>query len=120
MTWPDQAIEQIPATRFQPPFCPNPRCKAHHNVQPGGFRFHRHGVYIRKGDGRVVPRFLCLGCGATFSQQTFSTTYYLKVTRLLVPVAAGLLAGSAHRQLARSLHCAPSTVTRGRRTVCAA
>ena len=112
MTWPDQAIEQIPTTRFQPPFCPNPRCKAHHNVQPGGFRFHRHGVYIRKGDGRVVPRFLCLGCGATFSQQTFSTTYYLKVTRLLVPVAAGLLAGSAHRQLARSLHCAPSTVTR--------
>jgi hypothetical protein len=28
------------------------------------------------------------------------------------PVAAGLLAGSAHRQLARSLGCAPSTVTR--------
>jgi len=29
-----------------------------------------------------------------------------------VPVAAGLVAGSAHRQLARSLGCAPSTVTR--------
>ena len=29
-----------------------------------------------------------------------------------MPVAAGLLAGSAHRQLARSLQCAPSTVTR--------
>ena len=29
-----------------------------------------------------------------------------------MPVAAGLVAGSAHRQLARSLGCAPSTVTR--------
>jgi hypothetical protein len=28
------------------------------------------------------------------------------------PVAAGLVAGSAHRQIARSLGCAPSTVTR--------
>jgi hypothetical protein len=31
---------------------------------------------------------------------------------LLIPIAAGLNAGSAHRQLARSLDCAPSTVTR--------
>jgi hypothetical protein len=31
---------------------------------------------------------------------------------LLIPVGAGLVAGSAHRQLARSLGCAPSTVTR--------
>ena len=48
----------------------------------------------------------------TFSTQTFSTTYYLKRRELLLPVAAGLQAGSAHRQLARSLRCAPSTVTR--------
>jgi hypothetical protein len=38
--------------------------------------------------------------------------YYLKRPELLVPVAAGLVAGSAHRQLARSLRCAPATVTR--------
>jgi hypothetical protein len=31
---------------------------------------------------------------------------------LTVPIAAGLNAGSAHRQIARSLGCAPSTVTR--------
>ncbi|HET8948687.1 MAG TPA: hypothetical protein VFQ07_17035 [Candidatus Polarisedimenticolia bacterium] len=31
---------------------------------------------------------------------------------MLLPVAAGLVAGSAHRQIARSLGCAPSTVTR--------
>jgi hypothetical protein len=39
-------------------------------------------------------------------------SYYRKRPELLVPVAAGLVAGSAHRQLARSLGCAPSTVTR--------
>jgi len=36
----------------------------------------------------------------------------LKRPELLLPVAAGLVAGSAHRQIARSLGCAPSTVTR--------
>jgi len=44
--------------------------------------------------------------------QTFSCTYYLKRPELLLPVAAGLVAGSAHRQIARSVGCAPSTVTR--------
>lgn len=48
----------------------------------------------------------------TFSRQSFASSYYLKQPRLLAPVAAGLVAGSAHRQLARSLHCAPSTITR--------
>jgi hypothetical protein len=56
-----------------------------------------------------VPRFRCAACGHTFSRQTFSITYYRK---LIPPVAAGLVAGSAHRQIARSLGCAPSTVTR--------
>ena len=36
----------------------------------------------------------------------------MKRPELLGPVAAGLVAGSAHRQIARSLGCAPSTVTR--------
>jgi hypothetical protein len=51
-------------------------------------------------------------CGRTFSRRTFSLAYYRKRPELLRPVAAGLQAGSAHRQLARSLGCAPSTVTR--------
>ena len=59
-----------------------------------------------------IPRFRCLTCGRVFSRQSFATSYYLKRPELLVPVAAGLVAGSAHRQLARSLGCAPSTVTR--------
>ncbi len=39
-------------------------------------------------------------------------SFYLKRPELLIPVAAMLQAGSAHRQIARSLGCAPSTVTR--------
>jgi hypothetical protein len=50
-------------------------------------------------------------CRKSCSQQTFSCTYYLKRPELLAPVAAGLNAGSAHRQLARSLGCAPETVS---------
>ena len=65
------------------------------------------------GDGRRVQRFLCHECGRSFGQQTFSCTYYAKLPRsCLIGVAAGLVAGSAHRQIARTLGCAPSTVTR--------
>ena len=59
-----------------------------------------------------MPRFLCLTCRRTFSRQTFSTSYYLKRPELLLPTAAALQAGSALRQIARSLACAPSTPTR--------
>jgi hypothetical protein len=59
-----------------------------------------------------VPRFRCLTCKRTFSRQTFAVSYYRKRPELICPVAAGLVAGSAHRQIARSLGCAPSTVTR--------
>jgi hypothetical protein len=44
------------------------------------------------------------------SRQTFSVTYYRKRPELIEPIAAGLVAGSAFRQLARSLRCAPTTV----------
>jgi hypothetical protein len=52
-----------------------------------------------------------MNCLKTCSQQSFSCTYYLKRPELLADVAAGLHAGSAHRQLARSLRCSASTVT---------
>jgi hypothetical protein len=48
----------------------------------------------------------------TCSRQTFSTTYYLKRRELLVLTASGLAACSAHRQIARSAHCAKTSVTR--------
>jgi hypothetical protein len=59
-----------------------------------------------------VPRFRCGTCRRTCSLQTFAFSYYLKRPELAPAVAAGLVGGSAHRQIARSLGCAPQTVTR--------
>ena len=111
MLWPEQPVERIPARNFVPPHCPRPACPTH--AEPDRpFRFARDGFFSRKCDRRVVPRFRCNVCRQYFSQQTFAFSYYRKRPELDLPVAAGLLAGSAHRQLARSLKCAPSTVTR--------
>ena len=112
MNWPRRTVEQTPHQQFQPPHCPWPTCDQH--VIPDGerFRFKRDGFYDRKGDGRRVQRFHCHACRQGFSQQTFSCTYYAKLPRIAPIVAACLNAGSAHRQIARTLGCAPSTVTR--------
>jgi transposase-like protein len=108
MDWPRTPVERLQA--FQPPFCPRRDCPAHRD-RSAAFRFRRHGFYSNSRLQRV-PRFRCLTCGRSFSRQAFSVAYFLKRPELLVPVAAGLQAGSAHRQLARSLGCAHSTVTR--------
>ncbi len=108
MEWPSQTVESVPIDAFRPPFCPWTACPAHHE---GSFRGRRHGRYVRAVDGRTVPRFRCAACRRTCSLQTFATSYYLKRPQLLAPVAAGLQAGSAHRQIARSQRCAPATVT---------
>jgi transposase-like protein len=108
MRWPDFAVEHD--EDFRPPFCPWPKCTEHQRREPG-YRFVRTGSYstLQQSD---IPRFKCLSCRKGFSRQTFATSYYLKRARLMAPIAAGLVAGSAHRQIARSLRCAPSTVTR--------
>jgi transposase-like protein len=109
MRWRRTAVESVRPSRFRPAFCPWPECDAH--LGPGR-GFHRHGSFRRKGDPRRVPRFLCLDCRRTCSRQTFSCTYYLKRPELLPEVAAGLVAGSAHRQIARSRGCNKTSVTR--------
>jgi len=108
MHWPSTPVEHLAA--FQPSFCPRRECPEHRRTSPG-YRFFRHGVYASRRRFRV-PRFLCLTCRHTFSRQSFAISYYRKRPELMHPVAAGLVAGSAHRQIARSLGCAPSTVTR--------
>src|SRR6185295_1646983 len=106
--WPRTPVERL--QEFTPRFCPWSDCPAH--VDPGQrFGFRRHGSYSTRRRP-TVPRFRCAACRRTFSRQSFAVSFYLKRPELLVPVAALLQAGSAHRQIARSLGCAPSTVTR--------
>ena len=107
MDWPRTPVEQIPPNAFRPPFCPKPACD-HHRAGRGSFR--RVGTFVRKCDGRIVPRFECRHCGGGFSQQTFATTYFLKRPELLPHIAKATVAGSANRQIARSLGCAHTTV----------
>lgn len=108
--WPRHPVETVRPSRFRPPFCPWPACRAHRRPGRG---FHRHGFYVKPSrPARRIPRFRCLDCGGTCSRQTFSTTYYLKRPGLLVTVASGLAACSAQRQVARSAGCAKTSVTR--------
>lgn len=108
MDWPGTPVEYLGA--FKPPFCPWRDCAEHHRTRPG-YRFRKHASYSTQRK-RHVPRFRCRTCGRTFSRQTFSVTYYRKRPELLEPIAAGIVAGSAFRQLARSLGCGHSTVAR--------
>jgi len=108
MHWPATPVEHL--SGFQPGFCPRRACSEHTRTEPG-YRFRRLGYYTTSRRWRI-PRFVCLTCRGSFSRQSFAVSYYRKRPELLLPVAAGLVAGSAHRQLARTLGCAPSTVTR--------
>src|SRR6266850_1754082 len=112
MRWPAVILEMLSPRRFVPTHCPWRECSAHRRAPRTRFRFHRHGSFRRTADVRRIPRFLCLHCRRTFSLQTFAFSYYLKRPELSFPIASGLNAGSAHRQLARSLRCAAITVTR--------
>ncbi len=108
MEWISTPVERM--RRFEPPFCPRQDCPEHLRTTHG-YRYDDHGSYPLK-NGRRVKRYICKTCEGTFSKKAFSLTYWLKRPELLLPIVAGLQAGSAHRQLARNLGCAPSTVTR--------
>ena len=101
---------ESPARPFVPPFCPRSTCRFHRCAD--GWRFVGHGHFSRRCEPRVIPRFRCCHCRATFSSQTFSTTYYLKRPELQEPFFHRLLACSGFRQIAREARCAPTTVMR--------
>jgi len=111
MHWRKTAIEKIPPNRFRPKFCPNKSCRCHARGGPS-FRWVHRGSFTRKCDRRTIPNFNCKACGRQFSQQSFANTYYMKKPKLLPLVAAGLVAGSAARQTARSHGCSHTTVVR--------
>lgn len=108
MHWPGIGVEHL--GEFRPPFCPWRECPEHARKEPG-YRYRKHASYSTMRRPRV-PRFRCKSCWRTFSRQTFSTTYYLKRPELLRHVAAGIVAGSALRQIARSHECGHSTAAR--------
>ena len=94
-----------------PRFCPRKEC-SQHTLRPGE-RFHfRYDGWYRLKDGTPRRRYHCVVGDHGFSKQAFSVRYYLKRPELTVPIFSGLQAGSGHRQLARSLDCHHSTVTR--------
>jgi transposase-like protein len=96
---------------WQPPHCPNPNCK-YHNVSHYRWPYRKHGFYRRLAPPHRIQRFLCLHCRRSFSRQTFSTTYWLKKPHLLQKVFMRCVGCMAHRQIARDLRVAPSTIDR--------
>jgi transposase-like protein len=112
MDWPGIPMEESDAAAFRPRFCPWPACVLHRASEVPARAFARAGSYLRRCDGRRVPRFRCAACQRSFSLQTFAVSYYLKRPELTLPIARGLVAGSAHRQIARSAGCHHATVTR--------
>jgi len=98
-------------TRFVPPFCPNPNCSHHQDLQTP-WRWKRAGFYGRRSVPRLIQRFTCRVCQRSFSSQTFSTTYWLKRPDLPEQLIMRAVGGMANRQIARDLGVAPSTIDR--------
>jgi len=93
-----------------PPFCPNPDCDFHQDSK--GWRYKKAGFYLRLQSPHRIQRYRCTHCRRAFSSQTFSTTYWLKRPDLQAPLLCGEVGGSGHRQQARTLRVAHSTVQR--------
>ena len=60
-----------------PPFCPYSECANHTALPITGRWYHLAGSYHTTVSG-TVTRFICLGCGRTFSEQTFRLDYFVK------------------------------------------
>jgi len=93
-----------------PPFCPNPACDSH--TDPQAWRYKKKGFFERARGPRRVQRYLCQHCGRNFSQQTFSTTYWLKLPRLQKPLFWRLRSCSCLRQIAYEFGIHHSTAQR--------
>ncbi len=95
---------------FVPPCCPNESCPSR---LPGATFTHRPaGQYVRKVDGRVVPRIRCLTCERRFSEQTFRADYFQKKPALNEALYPLLVSKVSHRQAARVVGCNRKSVMR--------
>lgn len=96
---------------WQPPFCPNPKCR-HHNAGGPLWPYRRAGYYRRQLAPNRIRRFQCRECRRYFSTQTFSVTYWMKKPDILPVVFRQTTSCAAHRQIAHNLGVAPDTVDR--------
>ena len=72
------------------PHCVNPDCRYFHHKDIHDTSWRRnHGHHDTKAFGKV-PRYMCLNCGKTFSNQTFLIDYWVKkpvdYMELLIPL----------------------------------
>jgi transposase-like protein len=102
---------QTPSSKplWTPPHCPDSDC-VYHRPDPDNWRYRRRGSFRRSSAPFRVQRFECLHCRRNFSEQTFTTTYWLKRPELLPRIAELSVGGMANRQIARALRCASSTI----------
>ncbi len=92
---------------FVPRRCPHPTCPA---FRGEGFTYQRAGSFVRVVDQRVVQRFRCLSCDATFSSQSFRLDYRLRKPWLPLAVFQALVSKASLRQTSRCLGCKLDTV----------
>ena len=102
---------KTPPEGWQPPFCPNEKCKFHNQLMKQ-WRYKEFGKYYRESDNRKVQRYRCLSCERTFSTQTFSTTYWQKEPDIDAEIFTKTVNGMGNRQIARELNIDPATVDR--------
>jgi transposase-like protein len=95
---------------FQPPCCPNPRCRFH--TPHVDWRFVRDGHHRRRSDHHHFQDFRCLSCNRRFCSSTFSTLYWLRRREPLLPIARLICEGAGLRQIARALGTSHTTVAR--------
>jgi transposase-like protein len=88
---------------FQPPRCPYRRCTNHVPADQANRWFVRHGHYQPKCRPHPVPRFRCLGCGRSFSRQTFRMDYRDHRPDLNAKLVELLASGVGLRQSSRLL-----------------
>lgn len=93
-----------------PPFCPNKDCPYYQHPPSGNTRWYRkRGCYTTKSGG-VIQRYECLGCGRSFSTQSFSIDYMTKKRLPYKRILTHLVTCSGIRDIARDLKVSPSTI----------
>ena len=101
----------MPASAHRaPPHCPFADCDSH--ADPDTWRAIKKGFFYRRAKPSKIQRYRCSHCGRSFSSQTFSTTYWLKLPQLQEPLLFRVLGCSAFRQIAWEFGVHVSTIQR--------